>query len=110
MGSVPLLSRTIKGEELYLYLAVSPIAVSSALVRQEDGVQKPVYYTSRALRGGRRTIPQDGVTSPCPSNIRAKAAAVFLGPHRSSLDRSATQEDPPQARDLRSSGQTVSKA
>uniref|UniRef100_A0A2N9GAI6 Uncharacterized protein n=1 Tax=Fagus sylvatica TaxID=28930 RepID=A0A2N9GAI6_FAGSY len=39
------------GEELYLYLAVSASAVSSALIREEDHIQKPVYYTSRALRG-----------------------------------------------------------
>jgi hypothetical protein len=38
------------GEELYLYLAVSASAVSSALIREEERIQKPVYYTSRALR------------------------------------------------------------
>ena len=46
-----LLSPSVQGEELYLYLAVSPHAVSSALIREEERVQKPVYYTSRALRG-----------------------------------------------------------
>jgi hypothetical protein len=38
------------GEELYLYLVVSASAVSSALIREEERIQKPVYYTSRALR------------------------------------------------------------
>jgi hypothetical protein len=33
-----------------LYLAVSASAVSSALIREEERIQKPVYYTSRALR------------------------------------------------------------
>ena len=47
----PLLSPSVTGEELYLYLAVTPYAVSSALIREEGRVQKPVYYTSRALRG-----------------------------------------------------------
>ena len=47
----PLLSPSLLGEELYLYLAVTPHAVSSALIREEGRVQKPVYYTSRALRG-----------------------------------------------------------
>ena len=46
-----LLSPSIPSEELYLYLAVSSHAVSSALIREEGKVQKPVYYTSRALRG-----------------------------------------------------------
>ena len=39
------------GEELYLDLAVTPHAVSSTLIREKGRVQKPVYYTSRALRG-----------------------------------------------------------
>ena len=47
----PLLSLSVLGEELYLYLAVSPHAVSSALIREKGKVQKPVYYTSRTLRG-----------------------------------------------------------
>ena len=49
--TTPLLSPSIPSEELYLYLAVSPHVVSSALIREEGKVQKPVYYTSRALRG-----------------------------------------------------------
>ena len=47
----PLLSPFVTGEELYLYLAVTPHAVSLALIWEEGRVQKPVYYTSRALRG-----------------------------------------------------------
>jgi hypothetical protein len=34
----PLLSRPTEGEILYLYLAVSPLAVSSVLVREDSGV------------------------------------------------------------------------
>jgi hypothetical protein len=44
-----LLSRTVPGEVLYLYLAVSPIAISAALIREDKGVQKPVYFVSKAL-------------------------------------------------------------
>ena len=50
LTTTPLLSPSILGEDLYLYLAVTPHAVSSALVREEGKVQKPVYYTSRALK------------------------------------------------------------
>ena len=46
------------GEELYLYLAITPHAVSSVLIREEGRVQKPVYYTSRALRGAEARYPQ----------------------------------------------------
>ena len=36
---------------MYLYLTVSKSAVSRAMVREKDGVQKPVYYVSHALNG-----------------------------------------------------------
>ena len=53
----PLLSPSQPGEELFLYLAVSPAAVSAALIREEEKVQKPVYYASRALRGAEERYP-----------------------------------------------------
>ena len=34
-----------------LYLAISLATISAVLVREENGVQRPVYFTSRALRG-----------------------------------------------------------
>ena len=57
LTTAPLLSPSIPDEELYLYLAVSPHAVSSALIREERKAQKPVYYTSRALRGAEGRYP-----------------------------------------------------
>ena len=51
LTTAPLLSPSIPGEELYLYLAVSPHAISPTLIREEGKVQKSMYYTSRALRG-----------------------------------------------------------
>ena len=49
--TAPLLSPFVMGEKLFLYLAVTPHAVSSTLIREEAKVQKPVYYTNRVLRG-----------------------------------------------------------
>ena len=50
LASPPLLVKPIPGEELQLYLAVSEAATSGALVKEcSDGVQRPVYYVSRAL-------------------------------------------------------------
>ena len=57
LSSLPLLSPSKPGEELFLYLAVSPAAVSVTLVREKDRVQKPVYYTSKALRGVKERYP-----------------------------------------------------
>ena len=56
--SPPLLSPSKPGEELYLYLAISQAVVSATLVREEDGSQRPVYFTSRALRGTEERYPQ----------------------------------------------------
>ena len=41
------LSPSMVGEKLYLYLAVILHTVSSALIREEDKVQRPLYYTSK---------------------------------------------------------------
>jgi len=38
-------------------LAVSPVAVSTALVKEEDKVQKPVYYANQAFRGAKERYP-----------------------------------------------------
>ena len=53
----PLLSLSVMGEELFLYLAVTLHAVSSALIREEAKMQKLVYYTSRALKGAEGRYP-----------------------------------------------------
>jgi hypothetical protein len=58
LTSPPLLSRTIPGEVLYLYLAVSPTAVSAALIREEDGIQKLVYFVRKALHDAEERYPQ----------------------------------------------------
>ena len=39
---LPLLSKPIEREKLYLYLAISKEAVSAALVKKEDKVQWPI--------------------------------------------------------------------
>ena len=48
-SSPPLLSPSRPGEELYLYIAVSQAGVSAALVREEEGSQRPIYFISRAF-------------------------------------------------------------
>ena len=57
LSAPPLLSPSQPGEELFLYLAVSPAVVSATLIREEEKVQKPVYYTSRVLRGAEERYP-----------------------------------------------------
>ena len=57
LSAPPLLSPSQPGEELFLYLAISSVAVSAALIREEEKVQKPVYYASRALCGAKERYP-----------------------------------------------------
>ena len=49
MSTAPVLSTPKDGEELFLYLAVSEVAVSGVLVKEENKKQKPVFYTSKML-------------------------------------------------------------
>ena len=58
LSSPPLLSPSRPGEELYLYIAVSQAAVSAALVKEEEGLQWPVYFISRAFRGAEVRYPR----------------------------------------------------
>ena len=53
----PLLSLSKIGKDLILYLPVSQTTVSSALIQEEDGVQKPAYYTSQAFKGVEAQYP-----------------------------------------------------
>ncbi|KAL5582066.1 hypothetical protein UlMin_014508 [Ulmus minor] len=58
LGKPPLLSKPHEGDSLILYSAVSKGAVSSALVREEDGVQWPIYYTSKSLLDAETRYPE----------------------------------------------------
>ena len=56
--SPPLLRPSRPGEELYLYIAVSQAVVSAALVREEEGSQRLVYFISRAFQGAEERYPR----------------------------------------------------
>ncbi|KAL0292664.1 UNVERIFIED_CONTAM: hypothetical protein Sradi_6980700 [Sesamum radiatum] len=58
LATLPLLVKPSPGETLYLYLSVAPQAISSILIREEEGKQLPIYYVSKVLNGAeRRYIP-----------------------------------------------------
>ena len=58
LSNPPLLSPSKEGENLYLYLTVSAIAVSVVLIREEDRRQLPVYYVSQAFQGAEAKYPR----------------------------------------------------
>ena len=43
---------------MYLYLAVSAMAMSAALIREEDKKKLPVYYISQAFQGAEAKYPR----------------------------------------------------
>ena len=58
LSSPPILVSPSEGELLTLYLVISDFSTSPALVRERDGIQQPVYYYSRALRGEEEMYPK----------------------------------------------------
>ena len=57
LSNPSLLSPSKKGDDLFLYLAVSATAVSTALIREEQRVQCPMYYISQAFQGAETRYP-----------------------------------------------------
>uniref|UniRef100_A0A2N9F8W7 Integrase catalytic domain-containing protein n=1 Tax=Fagus sylvatica TaxID=28930 RepID=A0A2N9F8W7_FAGSY len=51
LSAPPLLSSPKEGEPLYIYLAASDKAVSAAIIRNDSGEQRSVYYTSKTMNG-----------------------------------------------------------
>ena len=44
-----MLAKPTVGETLFLYLAVSKVAVSSVLIKEEGSTQRAVYYVSKSM-------------------------------------------------------------
>ena len=62
LSSPPILSRPKKEEVLYAYLSVTNYVVSLVLVRNENGVQRTVYYVSKSLQEAKtRHLPLEKV-------------------------------------------------
>ena len=84
LSTSPLLSPSKPNKDFFLYLAVSPIAISSSLIREEERIQMPVYYTSKALRGAReRYLPIEKlafalVTVACKVRIYFLAHTIIV--------------------------------
>ena len=51
LRSLPLLTFSNVGEELIMYLSISPTVVSVMLIKKDDKVQKPMYYISKVFIG-----------------------------------------------------------
>ena len=75
------LYQLIDGEELYLYLATSPMVVSAALVRgNEDGKKKPIYFVSKMLTN-EETRYTDFERISLTLRMAAKKLSLYLQAH-----------------------------
>ena len=43
---------------MFLYLLVSTTAVSAALIREENKIQRPIYYINKAFQGAEARYPR----------------------------------------------------
>ncbi|KAL0410493.1 UNVERIFIED_CONTAM: hypothetical protein Slati_3639000 [Sesamum latifolium] len=57
LAKLPLLVKPVPGDTLYLYISATSQAISSVLVREEEGNQTPIYYVSKALNGAESRYP-----------------------------------------------------
>ncbi|WZZ58396.1 hypothetical protein YC2023_058503 [Brassica napus] len=53
----PVLAKPDVGDVISLYVAVSQAAVSSVLIKEDRGEQKPIFYTSRRMTGPETRYP-----------------------------------------------------
>ena len=58
LSKPPLPSLFVEGKDLFPYLAISQTAVSSALIREELQIQRPIYYMSQAFQGTEARYPR----------------------------------------------------
>ncbi|XP_074298157.1 uncharacterized protein LOC141628977 [Silene latifolia] len=73
LSTPPLLSKPEHGEPLSLYLSVTEVAVSVVLVREQKGIQHPVYYVSKSLLPAEtRVIRKNGQVVHTPEWLRSE--------------------------------------
>ncbi|KAK3010158.1 hypothetical protein RJ639_012422 [Escallonia herrerae] len=58
LSSPPLLTKPVTGEDLFLYLSISEVAVSTVLIWEEKGKKRPVYYISKVLQDVETRYPR----------------------------------------------------
>lgn len=80
LQSLPALVSPAADSELLLYLVVSPVAVSAALVQETEVGQKPVCSVSEALQGAKTSILGNGKAGLRLGDGFKKVKALFPSP------------------------------
>ena len=88
--SWPSIMSSPKADEiLYAYIAVAPHAVSLVLIRDDNGLQKLVYYVSKLLHETEvRYLPLEKAILVV---VYAKASLLFPCPHSGHSNPTATE-------------------
>ncbi|KAK3003655.1 hypothetical protein RJ639_018697 [Escallonia herrerae] len=58
LSSPSLLTKRVTGEDSFLYLSISEVVVSTVLLWEEEGKQRPVYYVSKVLQDMETRYPR----------------------------------------------------
>ncbi|KAK3037168.1 hypothetical protein RJ639_031055 [Escallonia herrerae] len=58
LSSPLLLTKPVTGENLFLYMLISEVAVGTVLIQEEEGKQRPVYYISKVLQDVETRYPR----------------------------------------------------
>ncbi|KAK3017923.1 hypothetical protein RJ639_004012 [Escallonia herrerae] len=77
LSSLPLLSKPLSEEDLFMYLSVTEVTVNTILVREEDRVQKPIYYVSKVLQDVETRYPKIAL----PLIISARSLRPYFQSH-----------------------------
>ncbi|XP_074307855.1 uncharacterized protein LOC141642808 [Silene latifolia] len=94
LSSPPLLSKPEPGEPLFLYLAVTEVAVSAVLVREQDKEQKPVYYPELSGRMSKWSVHLSGydIRYDPRTAIKSQALADFVSDFSPTIQNLADEE------------------
>jgi hypothetical protein len=79
LATPPILTRPQPGTPLLLYLAVSENAMSSALVQEIKGEEKPVYFVSKILKGAETRYQKTENLSLAVVNTARRLRQYFQG-------------------------------
>ncbi|GAB2268980.1 hypothetical protein Dimus_038750 [Dionaea muscipula] len=108
LASPPLLTKPVPEETLFLYLAIFDLAVSSVLVREDNKVQRPVYYTSKMLHNAEeRYLKADKLAFALITASR-RLKPYFLAHPIVVLTNQPFETDSTPTRDFRKTHQVVS--
>ncbi len=87
MATPPVLCKPQVGVPLRLYFAVTEWAVSSVLVQEQNQVQKPIYFVSKALHGPEIEVPVTREGGASGSIFSTKAPPLFPQLHSGGDDK-----------------------